>query len=113
MSRQKSDTSPKFTPYSRLKRQSIVEHHYGVIKSQWEFICITTKKTMIGARTDEEIKFTVFNLRRIINIIGKNQFNKFLEDIDLSVFVIIDSYRNICSNIRHPIFQPIMLSPKK
>ncbi|MBK8080058.1 MAG: hypothetical protein IPK25_07100 [Saprospiraceae bacterium] len=72
-----------------------------------------TKKTIKRASADVGIIFTGFNLRRLINIIGRNEFKKFLEGLVLSVFVIIESYRNITSNLRHLIFQLIFFHPKK
>jgi transposase len=89
------------------KRQQVVEHPYGVIKRQWGFYYIMTKKTIKRASADVGMMFTAFNLRRLINIIGKNEFKKFLEGLVLPYFVIIDHYRNISSNIRHIFFHSI------
>ena len=63
------------------KRQAIVEHPYGIIKRQWGFYYIMTKKTIKHASADVGLMFTAFNLRRIINIVDKNVFKKFLEKI--------------------------------
>lgn len=87
------------------KRQAIVEHPYGIIKRQWGFNYITTKKTIKRASADVGFMFTAYNLRRLINIIGKNEFKDYLERYVLSFFVIFETYRNITSNLRHLIFQ--------
>jgi len=56
--------------------QAIVEHPYGTIKRQWGFNYITTKKTMRRAAADVGLMFTAYNLRRILNLIGKEAFRR-------------------------------------
>ncbi len=51
-------------------RWDIVEHPYGIIKRQWFFCYVMTKKTIRHASADVRLIFTAFNLRRIFNIIG-------------------------------------------
>ncbi|MEO6452525.1 MAG: IS1182 family transposase [Ginsengibacter sp.] len=63
------------------KRQSIVEHPYGVIKRQWGFYYITTKKGIQHASADVGFMFTAYNLRRLMNIIDKTLFKKFLKEL--------------------------------
>ena len=63
------------------KRQAIVEHPYGIIKRQWGFYYITTKKGIRRAGADVGLMFTAYNLRRLINIIDKNLFKKFLQEL--------------------------------
>ena len=63
------------------KRQSIVEHPYGTIKRQWGFDHIITKKWIKRASADVGLMFTAYNLRRLMNIIDKNVFNKFLQEL--------------------------------
>lgn len=58
------------------KRQAIVEHPYGIIKRQWGFYYIMTKKTIRHASADVGLIFTAFNLRRIFNIIGHDLLKK-------------------------------------
>jgi transposase len=99
-------------PQLYKKRQSIVEHPYGIIKRQWGFYYIMTKKTIKRASADVGLMFTAFNLRRLINIIGKNEFKKYIEGLVLSYFAVIDLYRSISSNIRHSNFQPIIGNTK-
>lgn len=60
------------------RRQAIVEHPYGIIKRQWGFNYIMTKKGIKHASADVGLIFIAYNLRRLINIIGKNEFRKFL-----------------------------------
>lgn len=61
------------------KRQAIVEHPYGIIKRQWGFYYIMTKKTIKHASADVGLIFTAFNLRRIINIVGHDLLKKYLK----------------------------------
>ena len=65
------------------KRQSIVEHPYGTIKRQWGFDYIITKKGMKRASADVGLMFVAYNLRRLLNIIDKNVFMKFLQELVL------------------------------
>ena len=60
------------------QRQAIVEHPYGTIKRQWGFNYITTKKHKHRASADVGLMFVAYNFRRLINIIGKNELEKYL-----------------------------------
>lgn len=60
------------------KRQAIVEHPYGIIKRQWGFYYIMTKKSIKHASADVGLIFTAFNLRRIFNLIDLNTLKKYL-----------------------------------
>lgn len=53
------------------RRQAIVEHPYGIIKRQWGFYYISTKKGIEHAASDVGLMFVAFNLRRLFNILGK------------------------------------------
>jgi transposase len=81
------------------KRQAIVEHPFGVIKRQWDFYYITTKKSMKHASADVGLIFTAYNLRRIFNLIGQNQLKEFLRELGL-YFLVLRSYFKA---IRQPI----------
>lgn len=63
------------------KRQAIVEHPYGIIKRQWGFYFILTKKGKKRASADVGLMFIAYNLRRLMNIIDKNEFKKFLQEL--------------------------------
>ena len=63
------------------KRQAIVEHPYGILKRQWGFYYIMTKKGIKRASADVGFMFTAFNLRRIMNIVDKTLLKKFLEKL--------------------------------
>ncbi|MFW6327362.1 MAG: transposase [Bacteroidota bacterium] len=53
------------------KRQAIVEHPYGTIKRQWGFSYIITKRFIERASADVGFMMTAYNLKRLINILGK------------------------------------------
>lgn len=63
------------------KRQSIIEHNYGTIKRQWNYHFILTKKGMERAASDVGMMFVAYNLRRIINLIDKNDLKKYLQGL--------------------------------
>jgi transposase len=80
------------------RRQAIVEHPYGTIKRQWGFSYIMTKKTMKRASADVGLIFVVYNLRRIMNIIGPQ---KLRELFNLLLFVfgpLVASFKAIYRN---------------
>ncbi|MFM2292727.1 MAG: hypothetical protein RIS29_2540 [Bacteroidota bacterium] len=65
------------------RRQAIVEHPYGVIKRQWGFYYIMTKKTIKHASADVGLIFTAYNLRRIFNLIDHNLLKQYLKILAL------------------------------
>lgn len=65
------------------RRQAIVEHPFGIIKRQWDFYYIMTKKTIKRASADVGIIFTAFNLRRIFNLVDKNLLKAYLRGLVL------------------------------
>lgn len=73
------------------KRQAIVEHPFGVIKRQWDFYYIMTKKSMKHASADVGLIFTCYNLRRIFNLLGQNELKEFLKKLAFC-FSILTSY---------------------
>ena len=68
-------------PQLYKQRQSIVEHPYGTIKRQWGFYYVITKKGIKRASADVGFMFIAYNLRRLMNIIDKNVFRKFLQEL--------------------------------
>jgi transposase len=74
-------------PSTYKKRQAIIEHTYGIIKRQWGFYFISTKKGIKHASADVGLMFTALNLRRLINILDKNAFKKFLGELASLLFV--------------------------
>jgi transposase len=65
------------------RRQAIVEHPYGVIKRQWDFYYIMTKKTIKHASADVGLIFSAYNLRRIFNLIDQNLLKQYLKRLVL------------------------------
>lgn len=65
------------------RRQAIVEHPYGIIKCQWDFYYIMTKKIIKHASADVGIIFTAFNLRQIFNLIDQNLLKQYLKVLTL------------------------------
>lgn len=73
-------------PTTYKKRQAIVEHPYGILKRQWGFYYIMTKKSKKHASADVGMMFTAYNLRRIMNIVDKNVLKKFFEELAFLFF---------------------------
>lgn len=89
------------------KRQAIIEHTYGIIKRQWGFYFISTKKGIKHASADVGLMFTALNLRRLINIIDKNLFKKFLAKL-ASLFLPKRFYlKHFLTHLSHPAFQTL------
>ena len=65
------------------RRQAIVEHPFGVIKRQWDFYYIMTKKSMKHASADVGLIFTSYNLRRILNLVNKNELRKYIRSFQV------------------------------
>ena len=94
-------------PTTYKKRQAIIEHTYGIIKRQWGFYYILTKKGIKRASADVGFMFVAYNLRRIINILDKNVLKKFLKELGYLFFEIASSIKVFAFNIRSPIFTAI------
>lgn len=67
-------------------RQQIIEHTYGIIKRQWGFYYVVTKRGMKRASADVGLMFTALNLRRIFNLVDKKLLQKFLQELWLLFF---------------------------
>jgi len=84
------------------QRQALVEHPFGTMKRQWGFDHIMTKKTKARASADVGLMFIAYNMRRIINIIGKERLMAFLR-IQLAAIIAskatIRVYQSILSEI--------------
>jgi transposase len=66
------------------RRQAIVEHPYGTIKRQWGFSYVLTKKGIQRASADVGLMFIAYNIRRIMNILGKDELKKYLKEVAFS-----------------------------
>jgi len=78
-------------------RKAIVEHPFGTIKRQWGFDYILTKKGMERASADVGFMFTAYNLRRLINIIGQENFKEYLKKV---LFAVFSSYLPIWCQVK-------------
>ena len=74
-------------------RQQIIEHTYGIIKRQWGFYYVISKRGMKRASADVGFMFTALNLRRIINLVDKEKLKEYLK----SLFAGFLSYRKLLS----------------
>ena len=76
------------------RRQAIVEHPYGVIKRQWDFYYVMTKKTIKHASGDVGLIFTAYNLRRVFNLVGHEELEKYLRMLVLFVLVLRSCFKS-------------------
>jgi len=106
----KQNIENNYQTYKR--RQAIVEHPYGIIKRQWGFYYIMTKKGKKRASADVGLIFTAFNLRRILNILDQNLLKKFLKELAF-LFLQKPPYTNLKLAYIRPLnfytIQPIIL----
>lgn len=75
------------------KRQAIVEHPYGTIKRQWGYSYVITKKYLHHASADVGFMMIAYNLRRIMNILGKDELQKYLQAVVKLFFSIFTAIR--------------------
>ncbi|MCG6191614.1 hypothetical protein K5G00_29650, partial [Maribellus maritimus] len=93
------------------RRQAIVEHPFGTIKLQWGFSYIITKKYIKRAESDFGFTMTAYNLRRIINIIGRKKLQTYLEGI-FSVLCSEIAHLKLFLNLINQILKRTMKNPK-
>ena len=94
-------------PTTYKKRQAIIEHTYGIIKRQWGFYFVSTKKGIKRASADVGLMFTAFNLRRLMNIIDKNLFKEFLRELASLFIAKTVLAKAFLTHLSHTIFQTI------
>jgi len=78
------------------QRQAIVEHPYGIIKRQWGFYYIMTKKSMKRASSDVGLIFIAYNLRRIMNLIGKDRLNEYFKALLFNFYSLSAHLKPFC-----------------
>lgn len=67
-------------------RQQIVEHPFGIMKRQWGFSYIMTKRTLLRASADVGFIFCAYNLRRILNLVDRNVLKAWLKGLFYSFY---------------------------
>lgn len=63
------------------RRQAIVEHPFGVMKRQWGFYFVLSRKGMHRASADVGLIFTAYNLRRILSILGPDMLKSYFKGL--------------------------------
>ena len=76
------------------RRQAIVEHPYGVLKRQWGFCYIITKRGIEKASADVGLMFVAYNLRRLISIMGLKELMAYLSSLLIAFWMILKHYRH-------------------
>lgn len=106
---EQNKTNIDANPQLYKKRQAIVEHPYGIIKRQWGFYYIMTKKGRKRASADVGFIFIAYNLRRIINILGQDVLKKFLKELAplfSQINVVVNAF---CFEITNAVFSNTLL----
>lgn len=96
-------------PEEYKKRQAIIEHTYGIIKRQWGFYYITTKRGIKRASADVGLMLTAFNLRRMFNILDPKVFFRYLKKL---VFIFRPSQAHFKPFFRINFFEKPIWFPK-
>lgn len=71
------------------RRQAIVEHPFGVMKRQWGFYFVLSRKGIDRASADVGLIFTAYNLRRVMTIINPEVLKKYLKGLQKVVFSLL------------------------
>jgi len=87
-----------------LRRQAIVEHPYGILKRQWGFYYIMTKKTIKRASADVGLMAIAFNLCRIFNILEPKVLENHLKSDFSTFWVLMTSFKPL-SQIHFVLFK--------
>lgn len=87
-----------------LRRQAIVEHPYGIIKRQWGFYYIMTKKTIQRASADVGLMAIAFNLCRIFNILDPKALENHLKSLFSTFGTFIPHFKPL-SRTFFPLFE--------
>jgi transposase len=101
--RNRKNTLEKEKLYKR--RQAIVEHPYGTLKRQWGFSYILTKKGKERASADVGFMFIAYNLRRIGNILTRDQLKEYLRVLVLMFLTFLDHIGDNLMRIDDPLYQ--------
>jgi len=96
-------------PETYKKRQAIIEHTYGIIKRQWGFYYISTKRGIKRASADVGMMLCAFNLRRLFNILEKNVLKEFLKKLAFIFALLITHLAQKCRTFFFPF--PFLQNP--
>ena len=94
-------------------RQAIVEHPFGTLKRQWGFSYIMTKRGMNRAGSDVGLMFIAYNLRRIMNILGKEVLQKYLVMLFTALFVLVSQTGSYIKHLERLFYQGLKKTYKK
>ncbi|MFA5575606.1 MAG: transposase, partial [Brumimicrobium sp.] len=92
------------------QRQAIVEHPFGIIKRQWGFDHIMTKKTKKRASADVGLIYIAFNLRRIFNILSQNDLKKYLSVLVFNFSVLTSHFKAFWHTLFFILGKPVFVN---
>jgi hypothetical protein len=70
----------------------MVEHPFGIIKRQWGFYFVLSRKGINRAGADVGLIFTAYNLRRLMSILGIEAFKKYLKGLQKAIFSLLERF---------------------
>lgn len=80
------------------QRQAIVEHPYGTIKRNWGYDHIITKKGIHHASADTGFMLIAYNLKRLLNILGKQKLTTLLKQHIKAAYLVL---KRLLKAIKH------------
>jgi len=100
-------------PATYKLRQQVIEHTYGIVKRQWGFYFVSTKRGLKRAAADVGLMFTALNLRRLMNILDRNALKKFFQELAALYFALNASLRQTLALITTLFFSITFYQPYK
>ena len=82
----------------------LLVHPFGIIKRQWGFYYVSTKKGINRAAADVGLIFVAYNLRRIFNLVDINVLKAYLNQFVLLFFVFLASTNRFLALLTQPFF---------
>jgi hypothetical protein len=79
------------------RRQAIVEHPFGVMKRQWGFYFMLSRKGMHRASADVGLIFTAYNLRRILSILGPDMLKSYFKGLQKAILALFWPFWRRCA----------------
>jgi len=94
--KQRVESNPEYY----RQRQQITEHQFGTIKRQWGFT-FTLMKGKENVLSEVNLLFMIYNLRRVMSILGPNELKKRLKSLIFHIFYKIRLILACFSKFKH------------
>jgi transposase len=74
------------------RRQAIVEHPFGIIKRQWGFYFVLSRRGIDRAAADVGLIFIAYNFRRIMSIISPEVLKTYFKSLQKAIFSLFQGF---------------------